>query len=271
MKDRDIILQMQKCQRNWNYNKKIPSNIVDELLWVAKNSPSKQHEAYYDVYYTIDRKVIEELYQNSWGNTQTQFPPANARNSQMNANMFMLFVMKQPETIRNSNSDGTLVDTNSRGRWENGIVSVGIAMGLVMHTAIKHGLVTGCNKNNSHGPDCNFNWEKRLGIYEDVVIHKTKKFLYGIGIGYPQENRDRNESDDTKYCIGSSNGNNLTTGEIDVNPITNKTYRKVKIVDIKDDLPIQKDPYGNVHELPEIIKFRTHSNKDRNINCIEIK
>ena len=25
------------------------------------NAPSKQHEGYYDVYYTADRKVIEEI------------------------------------------------------------------------------------------------------------------------------------------------------------------------------------------------------------------
>ena len=50
--ERSIIRNMQKCQRNWDYTKGIPPEKLDHLLWIAENSPSKQHEAYYDVYYT---------------------------------------------------------------------------------------------------------------------------------------------------------------------------------------------------------------------------
>ena len=41
-----------------------------------QNAPSKQHEAYYDIHYSTDRKVIEELYKWSWGYTHSGKPPA---------------------------------------------------------------------------------------------------------------------------------------------------------------------------------------------------
>ena len=44
-KNMDIIRNMQKCQRNWDYSKKIWDEIVEYLLWIAENSPSKQWEA----------------------------------------------------------------------------------------------------------------------------------------------------------------------------------------------------------------------------------
>ena len=56
----EIIRNMQKCQRNWDYSEPVHPETIDFLLWHAENSPSKQHEAYYDVYWTADRKVIEE-------------------------------------------------------------------------------------------------------------------------------------------------------------------------------------------------------------------
>lgn len=274
--EQDIIRIMQRCQRNWDYTKQIPDEVVNRLLWVAANSPSKQHEAYYDVYYTTDRTVIADLYQHTWGNTQSRNPPANARNSQMNANMYMVFVTKQPPTMQNSSNSGLPLATDEPERYENAVVSVGIAMGLVMRTAIKNGLVTGCNKSNGNGPDHNNYWEKRLGIYEDACINNTKQILYGIGIGYPQENRPRWESDDLELCIGASNGHNLTAQlqensySLDNDSISENPPREVKIVNIAENKEAV-DPHGAVHQLPETIEFAVHSSKPRNINVIEIK
>ena len=59
--EKDIIREIQKCQRNWDLTKPpIHQELIDYFLWTAQNSPSKQHEGYYDLYYTNDRKVIEE-------------------------------------------------------------------------------------------------------------------------------------------------------------------------------------------------------------------
>src|SRR5210317_1734993 len=67
-KEKELILKIQKCQRNWDHSKwdskrEIYKEIVDYLLWIATNSPSKQHEGYYDVYYTMNRQTIEEILQ----------------------------------------------------------------------------------------------------------------------------------------------------------------------------------------------------------------
>ena len=59
--EQEVIREMQKCQRNWDYSKEVPLEIIDYLLWHCSNSPSKQWEAYYDVFWTADRKVIKEI------------------------------------------------------------------------------------------------------------------------------------------------------------------------------------------------------------------
>ena len=56
--ERKVMLDMQKCQRNWDYKKfddlhpELIKQAVNELIWTATNSPTKQHEGYFDVYYT---------------------------------------------------------------------------------------------------------------------------------------------------------------------------------------------------------------------------
>lgn len=273
--EQNIVRTMQQCQRNWDYSKTIPEHIVNELVWLAQNAPSKQHEAYYDVYYTTDRNVIQELYQYTWGHTQSRNPASIVRNSQMNANMYMLFVGKQPPTMENTTNDGKDYKKDSPERWGNAVVSIGMALSLVMSHAVKNGLVTGCNLNNSTGPDCNHYWEKRLGLYDDVVVNNTKRILYGVGIGYAQEGRPRWEMDDTELCIGAGNGNGITQLDpndpnfVEINPLNNEPYRRCKIVDITQQTEAV-DPYGDVHVMPASLKCRPHSHEDRDIKCIEI-
>lgn len=265
----DIVRNMQKCQRNWDYSKNVHPEIIDYLLWHAENAPSKQHEAYYDVYWTADRKVIEECSKYTWGSTHSRNPPSTWRNTQANANMYMLFVAKESETNLNCHSDGTLKSNKDPARWENAYVSIGIAMGLVMRAANSLGLVTGCNK--SHG-DINGNmyWERLLDIEEDVLKGR-KKIAYGIGIGHPQEGRPRWETDDYELAIGSGNGSKLTTDTtMDTHPVTGKPMRKVKIVDIRTtDKAV--DPYGNEHTLPTESSIKINTMRKRIININKIK
>lgn len=270
----DIIRRMQKCQRNWDYSKTIHSEIIDYLLWHAENAPSKQHEGYYDVYWTADRAVIDECSKYTWGTTHSRNPPSTWRNTQANANMYMLFVAKEPNTQLNCHADGSLKSNQDSARWENAYVSIGIAIGLVMRAANALGYVTGCNK--SHG-DMNGDdfWEKKLGILEDVQAGR-KKIAYGIGIGFPQEGRPRWETDDYELAIGAGNGSNLTTyNENDPewhehHPRTGKKFRKVKIIDIRTtDKAV--DPYGNVHDIPQESSIKINTMRKRVINITEIK
>ena len=266
--EKEIILELQKCQRNWDYSKTIHQEIIDYLLWTAQQAPSKQHEGYYDLYWSADRKVLEELSKYTWGTTHTRNPPANYRNSQMNANLYILWVGKEPDTQLNCNADGTLKPNSDINRWHNAYVSIGISMGLTMRAAAKLGFATGCNKshNDMNGDDY---WPKRLGILDDL---KEKEICYGLGIGYPQKDRPRWESDDTELMIGAANGSKITTTNQETHPRTGKKMRKAKIVDIKKDAGKWiLDPNGKPHLIPDKAEIKINSMRNRNIKITEIK
>ena len=246
----DVIRKLQKCQRVWDHSKRVHKEVIDYLLWTAQNSPSKQHEGYYDIYWTADRKVLDELSKYTWGCTHIRKPPSTWQNSQMNANLYILFVAKEPDTKLNCNADGTLKENYKAARWENAYVSIGIALGLTMRAAAKIGLATGCNKshNDMNGDDF---WEKKLGIL-DEVIKGEKKITYGIGIGFPKEGVERYESDQTELAIGAGNGSNLTTENLDKHPRKGKPFRKIKIVDITKHAGEKVQcPNGDWHDIPE--------------------
>ena len=270
--EQEVMRNMQRCQRNWDLSKQIPKDAIDYLLWTAQNAPSKQYEGYYDVYYSTERNSIEELYQYAWGSTHTRKPPACWRNSQMNANMYMIFVCKQPSTMYNCNNDGTDQNHFGASRWENSIIQVGMAMALVMRAANKMGLRTGPNKVVDLGPDYNYEWEKKLGIYEEVKAGRQKLY-YGLGIGIPNHNRPRWESDDYELALGASNGHNITVkspNDPDWVPVNHKgeDKRRVKIVDIRDHAgETIEDYYGNKHLIPETheIKINTPKHLARDI------
>jgi len=269
-KERDIILNSQKCQRNWDTTRKILPEVRDHLLWIAQNVPSKQHEAYYDVYWTDNRKVLEELSNYTWGNTHSRMPPSNWKNTQQNASLYILFVAKEPETLLNCNADGSLKDNQHPERWLNSYVSIGIAMGMILQSANRLGLSTGCNKNHN---DINGNdfWENKLNILDDVS-RGVKKITYGIGIGFPQKDKPRYWSDQTELMIGASNGSRITLTDQETHPRTNKKMRKAKIVDItKYAGKMVEDPYGNIHKIPEVSLTKINTPRIRKINLFEIK
>ncbi len=277
--EQNVMRKMQQCQRNYDLNYTMGPEVSEYLLWIAQNIPSKQYEAYFDVHYTTDRETIDYLYQFSWGSTHSRNPPACWRNSQMNANMYMIFVCKTPDTMYNCNNDGTDQDIKGESRWENSFISVGMAMGLVMRAANKMGLRTGPNKIKDLGPDYNFEWEKHLGILDDIKSG-NKRLFYGLGIGAPQGNRPRWESDDTELALGASNGHVITTKYNDDNfeprmptkrnGTLGEEKRKVKIVDIRTANAIEEDPYGNFHNIPEKHEIKINTQYKRDIKLIEV-
>ena len=269
--EKEILREIQQCQRNWDHSHEMHQEVVDYLLWTADNSPSKQHEGYFDLYWTADRKVLDELSKYTWGTTHSRTPPSTWRNSQMNANLYILWVAKEPWTQLNCNADGTLKSNDKAARWENAYVSIGISLGLTMRAAAKMGYKTGANK--SHG-DMNGDdfWEKRLGILDDVK-KGTKKIAYGLGVGRPQEGRPRWESDQTELAIGAGNGSNLATDlSLKKHPWKDKNHRHIKIIDItKDAGKIIKDPYGRDHKIPEKCEIKINTIRERKQNIFEIK
>ena len=273
--EREILNNIQKCQRNWDYSKfniknQVHREYVDELLWVAQNTPTKQHEGYFDIYWTADRNLIQEMSRYTWGNTHRREPPSNWRNSQANASVYILWIAKEPNSQLNSNADGTLKDNKHHERWLNAYVSIGISMGLTARAAAKMGFATGFNKNHNDLNGDDF-WENKLGILNEVN-QGTKRITYGLGIGYPQENKERWESDETELMIGAANGSKITLTGQETHPRTNKKMRKAEIIDIrgKENQKI-KDLYGNEHIVPEKVEFKINSFRKRGIDIIEIK
>ena len=271
--ERKILNKIQKCQRNWDYDKwnerEISPVMLDELLYIAQNSPSKQHEGYYDIYYSDDREVIQEMSRYTWGYTHRRNPPATWRNSQANASAYILWVAKEPNSNLNCNADGTVKSNTDKNRWQNAYCSIGISIGLTMRAAAKMGLDTGCNKSHN---DLNGNdyWEKKLGILDDVKAGK-KEICYGLGVGYGREDKERWESDETELMIGAGNGSKITTTNQEVHPRKGLKMRKAKIVDLKEHggETIQ-DPYGNWQDIPKKAEFKINSFRNRDIKIIKI-
>jgi nitroreductase len=273
--EREILNNIQKCQRNWDYSKfniknQVHREYVDELLWVAQNTPTKQHEGYFDIYWTADRNLIQEMSRYTWGNTHRREPPSNWRNSQANASVYILWIAKEPNSQLNANADGTLKDNKHHERWLNAYVSIGISLGLTARAAAKMGFATGFNKNHNDLNGDDF-WENKLGILNEVK-EGTKRITYGLGIGYPQENKERWESDETEIMIGAANGSKITLTEQKTHPRTGMKMRKAEIIDIKgkENQKI-KDLYGNEHTIPEKAEFKINSFRKRGIDIIEIK
>ena len=270
--ERKILNKIQKCQRNWDHSKPLPGvfyEMVDELLYIAQNSPSKQHEGYFDVYYSTDRETIEEMSKYTWGYTHRRNPPATWRNSQSNASAYMLWVAKEPNSQLNCNADGTLKSNTDKNRWQNAYCSIGISIGLTMRAAAKMGFDTGCNKshNDLNGDDY---WPKKLGILDDIKAG-TKEICYGLGIGYGKKDRERCESDETELMIGAGNGSKITTTGQETHPRTGKKMRKAKIVSLTENGGEQvQDPYGNWHDIPKKAEFKINSFRNRDIKIIKI-
>jgi len=277
-KEREVLSKIQKCQRNWDYSKfdinhPTHKEMVEELLYIAENTPSKQHEGYYDVYWTADRNLIQEMSRYTWGNTHRRTPPSNWRNSQANASIYIIYVAKEPSSQLNANADGTLKLNTHPERWHNAYISIGMSMGLVMRAAAKMGFSTGCNK-NMNDLDGNDYWEKKLGILTEVKLGKMK-LAYGIGIGYPNETLERWESEETEIMIGAANGSKISLTDQEISPSQIKggmKMRKAKIVDIRENSGKSlQDPYGEWHIIPEKAEFKINSFRNRNIKITEIK
>ena len=272
--ERKILNKIQKCQRNWDYDKwndrEISPVMLDELLYIAQNSPSKQHEGYYDIYYSDDRKVIQEMSRYTWGYTHRRNPPATWRNSQANASAYILWVAKEPNSNLNCNADGTIKSNTDKNRWQNAYCSIGISIGLTMRAAAKMGLDTGCNK--SHNDlDGNDYWEKKLGILDDVIAGK-KQICYGMGVGYGREDKERWESDETEIMIGAGNGSKITTTNQETHPRKGLKMRQAKIVSLEEQGGESvQDPYGNWQDIPKKAEFKINSFRNRGIEIKKIK
>jgi nitroreductase len=245
--EKKIIDTIRKCQRNWDHSKSIPDEHINHWVYIAQNSPSKQDESYFNLYVITNKEKIELLLNHTWGHTM-EIAPGNftgvTRNTQMAANTYFLFTFKLPSTVRQIKPDGQPFDQTGidfEERKKNGYVAIGIAAGLIAQSAADLGYRTGFNTNhNSHqrgGPDQSKVWHETLGI------GSSEHIIVGLGIGYPEEGRARNEHNETEFLIGMYPGTRhtvndpyiLVNGEQQPTPaIHYKTYsEKTKLIKVK--------------------------------------
>ena len=194
---RDISQKIRKCQRNWQLDRSLPQEHIELFAEIAKHSPSKQDEAYFDVYVITQRSLIEKYYKESVGFTafEGEVVPENLvvyENSQSRANAVFFWCPKDPKTMRNfyqptdhlNNMNdgemkefGTPKDPNEWTRKvENTYASIGVSMGCTSFAAGALGYSTGFNK--SHG-----DFDQHIGI-------PTPR--YSLGIGFPLEDKPHN-------------------------------------------------------------------------------
>ena len=196
---------IRRCQRNWDHSKSIPREHIELLAEVAKNSPAKQDEAYFDVYAITDRDLIEKLYENSDGFTTGALQGSALDNfkvypnSQTRANLVFCWVSRQPTTMRNyyqDDHDHDAFDSSDKGidndktpgtpkdagEWsrniENTYTSIGISTACVAMAAARLGYVTGYNKN--------------IGDFDEVVglpQTETEYLRYTLSVGFPNEDK----------------------------------------------------------------------------------
>jgi nitroreductase len=244
--EKQIIDTIRRCQRNWDHSKSIPNEHLNHWVYIAQHSPSKQDESYFNLYVVTNKEKIELLSNHTWGHTM-EIAPGNftgvSRNSQMAANAYFLFTFNLPPTIREIKPDGTLYDQTGiefEERKRNGHIAIGIAAGLIAQSAAALGYKTGFNTNhNSHergGPDQTKVWRETLGIAA------SENIIVGLGIGYPQEGRARNEHDETEFLVGTYPGTRhnvndpyiLINGEQHPTPkVHYKTYsEKTKLIKV---------------------------------------
>jgi hypothetical protein len=216
--------KIKRCQRNWDQTFVIPKEHVDHFVYLATNSPTKQYEAYFNLYVLSNKELLEDLCNHTWGftynindDTSTAEVPCCLRNPQMNANIYFLWTTKNPNTIRNYERDGKEKNNIHPNRKDNALTSIGISMGIVAYSAASLGYSTGFNKNHAR-PGYEGYWNRKLNISDDEEI------TYGLGIGIPKLQYQWNESDEHKMMLGWPNPQIIDINSTDKYTYNNKEY-----------------------------------------------
>jgi hypothetical protein len=248
--EKRVIDTIRQCQRNWDLSKEIPDEHIQHWKYIAKHSPSKQDEGYYNVRIIKNRELIDQLKLHTWGQTvKVGNLKGVARNPQMGASVYILFTEKLSETQREIDIAGNPIDLEDIVKIKNASVAAGIAGGLIAQSAASLGYRIGFNTNHSE-PKI---WHNTLRILES-----KEKLLFGIGIGFPQENKPRNETDEQEFYIGGYPGQDeYNTGLPNYPAGTEGTLVKLGPKSIMHN--------GKEHFLPLTLNYTTFSHLTKEI------
>jgi hypothetical protein len=248
--EKRVIDTIRQCQRNWDLSKEIPNEHIQHWKYIAKHSPSKQDEGYYNVRIIKNRELIDELKLHTWGQSvKVGDLKGVARNPQMGASVYILFTEKLSETQREIDIAGNPIDLKDIVKIKNASVAAGIAGGLIAQSAASLGYRIGFNTNHSE-PEI---WHSKLRI-----LASKENLLFGIGIGFPQEDKPRNETDETEFYIDGYPGQEgYETGLPNYPEGTKGTLVRIGSRSIMHD--------GKEHFLPPTLNYTTFSHLTKEI------
>ena len=178
------VIRSQHTQRNWNLDKQLPKEDVNTLLQAVTNCPSKQNIAFYKVHFIQNRKLIEEIHENTYGFRYGNEFSETETNPQTLANLLVIFEdynylddlkddIHRNQATREYINNGKLSDARVAELDRDKQVAVGIAAGYLNLTAALMGYRTGC---------CQCMDRKAI---KEIAMLEEKPFLL-MGVGFPQ-------------------------------------------------------------------------------------
>ena len=179
----------QHVQRNWNLDEIMPESDVEIILEAAQQATSKQNRAFYKVHAIQDRKLIEQIHEQTMG---FGVEKKVTTNPQTLAHLVLVFEeYVEPKTLeiaiehqRKMGNNMPLQNFKAQLKRDQHM-AVGVAAGAINITAAMMGYGTGCCA-------C-FNPE---GVKELLGMENNPMLIMGIGIP-GEKNRRVHHLDDT--------------------------------------------------------------------------
>lgn len=206
-----VISNSQHCQRNWDLTKTIPQEDIDLIVHALTQCPSKQNIAYYKIHVITDRKIIEDIHDNTSGfiNYKTG---VSETNSQTLANLLIVFenedIIERHKTdtvFRNDelyNEDrGGMSAEQKQVLSRDTTMSIGIASGYANFVARMLGYQTGyCACYD--------------GDQVKEILNAENDISLLLGIGYADSTLDRKIHPKTGYIFPSKSKQEITINYI---------------------------------------------------------
>ena len=159
----------EQCQRNWNQNKKVSDEHINEIIQVATNMPTKQNREYYQLVVSTDLELNRQLYSVAIDDSNPGFKKPFHRNGQVLAPLLLLWFSTKPIEDK-FNDDFT----------EQFQISIGISSGAAALHATSLGYKTGfC---------CCMKWKTARQLLKAKGVYLSSQLVghgLALGIGFP--------------------------------------------------------------------------------------
>lgn len=179
---RSVVLESQRCQRNWDLSQPIPQEDIDLIVHAATECPSKQNADFYNLHVIRNREIIEEIYE------YTDVESGLRKNPQVLANVLFAFTEKRPTVYRSDRyrriAFGSGDNQDKLALKLDTSMAIGVAAGYISIVSHMLGYKTGFCKcvDTEHA-------RFALRLYDPILLM--------IGVGYPQSGVDRRINHDT--------------------------------------------------------------------------